>query len=166
MTDSMMSVCLFGYITKFDIDCPDAINFRCGSCSGPFKPVPDMGGMGGEMVCVNMECREYNNIRQDRINPSQQYNVRVDVSDETGTLANIKIRQSMLENRYGNPTEFTNISDHTKTAFKWQLVFKPWRIILAMMLPTGDQRNSTVMLVDALPTTLEEITTKMPSPSL
>ena len=161
--DSMMSVCLFGYITKFDIDCPDAVNLRCGSCSGPFKSVPDMGG---EMVCVNMECREYNNIGQNRINPSQQYNVRVDVSDETGTLANIKIRQSMLENRFGTPTDFTNISDHTKTAFKWQLVFKPWRIILAMMLPTGDQRNSTVMLVDALPTTLEEITTKMPSPSL
>ena len=43
------------------------------------------------MVCVNMECREYNNIRQD--NPIAS---RVNISDETGTLTNIKIRHAMF----------------------------------------------------------------------
>ena len=45
------------------------------------------------MVCVNMECREYNNIRQD--NPSQHFKIMVNISYETGTLTNIKIRHAM-----------------------------------------------------------------------
>ena len=118
------------------------------------------------MVCVNIDCNEYSNISQNRVNPSQTYNVRADVSDETGTLDNIKISQTMLERCFGNPAEFAILSDITKTAYKWSLMFKPMRIILAMMLPTGDNKNSTIRLVDAFPTTLEEITTKMPSPSI
>ena len=118
------------------------------------------------MVCVNMECREFNNIRQDRINPSQQFYVRGDISDETGTLASIKISQAMLDSYLGPPAEFAKLSDQIKTAFKWQLVLKPMRITLAMMLPNGDHRNTTIMLVEATPTTLEEVAVKMPSPSI
>ena len=117
--DSMMSVRLYGYITKLDIDCPEAVSLRCGACAGPFKVGQEYGG---EMVCVNMECREFNNIRQDRINPSQQFYVRGDISDETGTLASIKISQAMLDSYLGPPAEFAKLSDQTKTAFKWQLV--------------------------------------------
>ena len=118
------------------------------------------------MVCVNMECREYNNIREDRINPSQQFYVRGDISDETGTLASIRTSQAMLDRHLGPPAEFAKLSEQTKTAFKWQLVFRPMRITLAMMLPTGDQRNATIMLVEATPVSLEEVTAKMPSPSI
>jgi len=161
--DSLVPVCLFGYITNLNIDCPEAVGFKCGSCSGPFKTCQEQGGA---MVCVNIDCNEYSNISQNRVNPSQTYNVRADVSDETGTLDNIKISQTMLERCFGNPAEFAILSDITKTAYKWSLMFKPMRIILAMMLPTGDNKNSTIRLVDAFPTTLEEITTKMPSPSI
>ena len=34
---------------------------------------------------------------------------------------------------------------------------------LAMMLPNGDHRNATIMLVEATPTTLEEIAVKQSS---
>jgi hypothetical protein len=40
------------------------------------------------------------------------------------------------------------------------------RITMAMMLPNGDHRNTTIMLVEATPTTLEEVAVKMPSPSI
>ena len=117
------------------------------------------------MVCMNIDCKEYSNIGQDKVKPSPTFNVRVDVSDETGTLPHMRISQGMLERRFGHPADFATLSDHTKTAFKWQIMFKPMRIILAMMLPTGDNKNSNLMLVEALPTTLEEITIKMPTPS-
>lgn len=161
--DCLVPVCLFGYITKFDIDCPEAVGFKCGVCSGPFKSCPEQLG---EEVCVNMDCKEFNNTSQDRVNPSQQYNIRVDVSDETGTLASIKIRQAMLETRFGRPADFTQLSYRTKAGYKWQIMFKPMKIILAMMLPTGDRKNHTIMMVDAWPTSLEEISIKMPSPSI
>jgi len=161
--DSLVSVCLFGYITNLNIDCQEAVGFKCGACSGPFKPCREQGG---EMVCVNIDCKEYSNISQDKVKPSQTYNVRVDVSDETGTLPHMKISQRMLERRFGLPAEFATLSDHTKTAYKWQIMFKPMKIILAMMLPTGENKNSTLMLVEVLPTSLEEITIKMPSPSI
>ena len=160
--DSLVSVCLFGYITNLNIDCQEAVGYKCGACSGPFKPCQEQGG---EMVCMNIDCKEYSNISQDKVKPSPTYNVRVDVSDETGTLPHMRISQGMLERRFGHPADFATLSDHTKTAFKWQIMFQPMRIILAMMLPTGDNKNSTLMLVEALPTTLEEITIKMPTPS-
>ena len=72
----------------------------------------------------------------------------------------------MLDRCFGLPAEFATYSDHTKTAYKWQIMFKPMKIILAMMLPTGENKNSTIMLVEALTTSLEEITIKMPSPSI
>ena len=118
------------------------------------------------MVCVNIDCKEYNNTSQVRVNPSQQFNLRVDVSDETGTLPSIKIRQAMLEKRFGRPADFANLSCRTKTGYKWQIMFKPMKIILAMMLPTGDQKNYTIMMVDVRPSTLEEISINMPSPSI
>ena len=34
------------------------------------------------MVCVNMECGEYNNIRQDNL--SQHFKIMVNISYETG----------------------------------------------------------------------------------
>ena len=113
-----------------------------------------------------MDCKEYNNTSQDRAHPSQQFNIRVDVSDETGTLSSVKIRQAMLEKRFGRPADFAQLSYRTKIGYKWQIMFKPMKIILAMMLPTGDQKNYTIMMVDAWPTSLEEITIKMPSPSI
>ena len=161
--DSMVSVRLYGYITKLDIDCPESVSLMCGGCSGPFRAVAEHGG---EMVCVNMECREYSNTRHDRVNPSMQFYVRGNITDETGTLANIKISHTMLDRHLGPPTEFNKLSDQTKTAYKWQLVFKPMRVTLAMMLPTGDKRNTTIMLVEATSITLEEVTAMMPSPSI
>ena len=118
------------------------------------------------MVCSNMECKQYNNARVETLNLVHQFDVRGDISDETGSLSSVKINQAMLERLLGQPTEFMNLSHQAKTDYKWNFLLKPMKIILAVMLPTGDRKKAAVMIVDAFPSSLEEMNAKMPSPTL
>ena len=161
--ESMVVVKLYGYITRFDIDCPEAVSIRCGACKGPFKSSYEFGN---RMVCSNMECKQYNNARVETLNLVHQFDVRGDISDETGSLSSVKINQAMLERHLGQPTDFMNLSHQAKTAYKWNFLLKPMKIMLAVMLPTGDRKKAAVMIVDAFPSSLEEMNTKMPSPTL
>ena len=158
--DCLVAVVLYGAITKFDIDCDEAVSLHCGACTSLLKR--DSGTI---MACDNMECSEFGNTSPERISPTQHYNMRADVSDETGTLTGVKIFSGLLEKRLGSPTEFMMLSDQTKTGYKWQVMMKTLKITLAMLLPTVNHQTSHIMIADLAPVTLEEVATKMPSPS-
>ena len=70
-----------------------------------------------------MECGEYNNIRQDNL--SQHFKIMVNISYETGTLTNIKIRHAMCW-----PSCY-------KTAFKfhsfWELKYNIQHLVMAIL---------------------------------
>ena len=82
--DQLMIVNIYGFITRLDLDCPEAVTMKCGRCSGSLKPNVD-----GQRLCTNLECSDYQNI--DAV-PSYEYSVRADISDETGTLPSLKVR--------------------------------------------------------------------------
>jgi len=164
--ESLIIFSLYGYLTKFDIDTSDAISLRCGRCSGPFRPLADQSD-DEVSVCTSIDCGDYNTSDgQGRMSPSQQFSLRANISDETGSLTNVRVRQEMLARHFGPAAEFVDLSSQTKTAYKWQLFLKPMKFILALMLPTADMRNSTTLLVEALSADLQEITSRMPSPSV
>ena len=157
---SLAAVKVYGYITRFDIDCPEAVTLHCGSCSLGLRQDVNTG----DYLCVNMECGDFSKRRQERSSPCMKYGVRADLSDETGTITGIKMSQALLESRLGAPGEFIKLSDMTRTGYKWSVMLRPLKVILAMVLPTSDSRAGHCMVVDMMPATLEEITVKMPSP--
>ena len=157
---SLAAVKVYGYITRFDIDCPEAVTLHCGCCSLGLRQ--DLHT--GDYLCVNMECGDFSKRRQERSSPCMKYGVRADLSDETGTITGIKMSQALLESRLGAPGEFIKLSDMTRTGYKWSVMLRPLKVILAMVLPTSDSRAGHCMVVDMMPATLEEITVKMPSP--
>merc|ERR1719452_275025 len=88
----------------------------------------------------------------------------IKLSDMTRTITGIKMSQAMLETRLGAPGEFIKLSDMTRTGYKWSVMLRPLKVILAMVLPTSDSRAGHCMVVGMMPATLQEITVKMPSP--
>ena len=161
-SDDLMAVKVFGYITRFDVDCPEAISYTCGSCSGPLRR-----DCGSREVCLNLECSEYNSV-VDVSAPVKNFNMRADITDETGTLTNIKLFAPVLEKRLGLGTaaEFPMLSEQTKTFYKWQVMMKPMKITVAALLTNSMYQRYHAMIVDIVPASLEEIATKMPSPQL
>lgn len=157
-SEAMQAVNLYGFLSRLDLDCGDTVSLRCGRCCGPLD--------GMESVCSSMECEDYNVSGPSRITPSHQYYLRADVSDETGSLSGLKVSQAFLTRNLGPAAEFARLSDQTKTAFKWQFFLRPMKITLALMLPTAENRTFTGMVVEAVPATLDEICTKMPTPAL
>ena len=160
--NSLTAVKVYGYITRFDIDCPEAVVLHCSCCNLVLRK--DLNT--GDLVCDNMECREYSSRRQERSSPSPRYGLRADLSDETGTIAGVKISQALMESRIGPPGDFIQLSDSTRTSYKWSVMLKPLKVTLAMVLPTTDSRAAHCMIVDMTPASLEEITAKMPSPAV
>jgi len=159
--DPMLAVIVYGYLTRYDVDCPETIALHCSSCSELLKKSDDQ-----YLICTNMECGEFNNSRYDRPAPCPRYNVKADLSDETGTLSSVKIFQNFLEKKLGSPAEFMRLTHETRTAYKWQLMLKPVKMTIAMRLPASDSGLFHLMLVDVRPTTFEEMSIKMPSPAL
>jgi len=153
--DSLVAVCLYATIARLDLDCEEAISLRCGSCAGPLKDVQ----------CNNLECREFGCERAQRSAVRHQYAVMAEISDETGGLAGVKVGQSLLERHCGPPSEFCTISDKTRTEYKYNLVWKPLKMCLALMLPTGQSKVSHLLLVDAVPVSYEEMCARMPMPT-
>ena len=156
--EALQAVSLYGFLSRLDLDCEDTVTLRCGRCCGLLT--------GLEAVCVSMDCEDFNVSGPGRMIPSQQYYLRADVSDETGSLSGLKVSQTFLTRNLGPAAEFARLSDQTKTAFKWQFFLRPMKITLALMLPTSDSRTFTGMVVEAVPATLEEICAKMPTPAL
>ena len=62
--------------------------------------------------------------------------------------------------------EFSQLSDQTKTAYKWRWFLRPVRVSLALLLPTAESRAFTGMVAGLAPAGLEELCAKMPSPAL
>jgi len=149
--DPMLAVCVYGYLTRFDVDCPETIALHCSSCSELLKKTDNQ-----YLICMNMECGEFKNTRFDRPAPCPRYNVRADISDETGTLSSVKIYQSFLVKKLGSPAEFVRLTHETRTAYKWQFMLKPVKMTIAMRLPASDSGLFHLMLVDVRRTTLEE----------
>jgi len=98
--------------------------------------------------------------------PSQQYRLKADVSDETGTLSGIRVSSTFLIKNLGPAAEFARLSGETKTAFKWRWFLKPLKLSLALLLPTAENNYPAGMLADAAEVGLQELTAKVPAPSL
>ena len=62
--------------------------------------------------------------------------------------------------------EFSQLSDQTKTAYKWRWFLRPVRVSLALLLPTAESRAFAGMVAGLAPAGLEELCAKMPSPAL
>ena len=84
---------------------------RCGRCCGLLT--------GLEAICVSMDCEDFNVSGPGRMIPSQQYYLRADVSDETGSLSGLKVSQTFLTRNLGPAAEFARLSDKTKTALSY-----------------------------------------------
>ena len=157
--DCLVAVKFYGYLTRYDVDCPDAVSLHCGLCSGLLKYNSE-----DVLICSNIECVEFNNP-EPKSTPCQHYNIRADISDETGTLTSVKMNPGMLEKHLGPPSEFIHLSDQTRTGYKWQMMFKPLKLTLALLLQTPESKSSHSMIVDMAPVTYEEMSIKMPSPT-
>ena len=156
--DQLMTVNIYGFISKFDIDCPDVVTLKCGACSGSLKP-----NALGQRLCTNLECRDYQNLA---VSPNFDFAVRADISDETGSLVSVKVHESLLTEYFGSALQMINTSEATRTQYKWKLMLKPLKLTLAVMLSTGGMRSASYVLVSTIPVTMEERTIKMPSPTL
>ena len=156
--DQLMTVNIYGTITKLNIDSPDVVILQCGVCHGSLKP-----NMAGQKLCVNMECSDYQSLD---VSPSYDFAVRADISDESGCLGNVKIHKSLLTEYFGSAAELANMSDTTRTQFQWQLMLTPLKICLAVILSTGGHRVSQAVIVATFPVSLEEMTIRMPSPAI
>ena len=113
-----------GYITRFDIDCPEALH--CGACSLVLRQDPHTG----DLLCHNMECGDYSKRRNERSSPSIKYGVRADLSDEAGAIIGVKMSQAKLETRLGLPGKFIKLSDMTRTGYKWSMMLRPLTVTL------------------------------------
>ena len=158
--DCLMAVQLYGYITRYDLDCPDIVSLYCGLCSSLMKHNSEY-----YLVCSNIECIDFNNHETRQTTPCYHFNIRADVSDETGTLTSVKMSPVMLEKLLGPPSDFIRLTDETKTWYKWKIMFKPQKLTLALLLPTQESMSSHSMVVDMSPVTYEEMSIKMPSPT-
>lgn len=160
--EALQAVGLYGFLSRLDLDSEEAVALRCGRCGGPMA----LQAGPGETVCTSIDCGDFNVAGPGRTLPTQQYSLRADISDETGTITNLRVSGAFLLRNFGPATEFARLSGETRTAFKWKWFLRPLRLSLALLLPTGDCRGFTGMVVEAAPATLAEIASKMPSPSL
>lgn len=156
--DSILTTLVYGYITKFDIDVDGAVHYLCNLCNQQLSRKE-----GDEQHCGNLDCSNYCSTNT-KINI--QYNVRADISDETGTLISCRVNSTLLERLLGSASDFINISAATKTGFKWQFFLKPLKLSLVVMKPTREKSSTSIVIVDFSQVTLAEITTKMPSPTI
>ena len=156
--DQFMILNIYGFITKFDLDGEDVVRLNCGKCSGGLKL-----SHHSQLACTNMECSAYQNTG---IIPTYEYAVRLDISDETGSLTSVKINQAFLEEKFGPASQFSSISHITRTVYKWQLMMKPMKLSLAVMFSTGGERTSSTVIVATQAVSLQEMTSKMPTPAI
>jgi len=150
---------IYGTITRFDID-QDKVPIvrRCGNCSGLYKKDES----SPELSCLNIDCKDYRSMAENR-SVVLQYDVKVDLSDETGTLLACILRPEVMERLFGvKAADFAELSEVSRRSFKLDFFLKPLKLTLGIMLPTHDRKVVMISVVDMSPATLEEICSKMP----
>lgn len=157
--EALAAVTVYGFLTRFDLDSAEAVSLRCGRCGGA------LAAAGEESVCAAFDCRDFNVAPAPSV-PSPRYFLRCDVTDETGTMGGLRLSGTFLVNNFGPAAEFSQLSDQTKTAYKWRWFLRPVRVSLALLLPTAESRAFTGMVAGLAPAGLEELCAKMPSPAL
>ena len=156
--DQFMIVNIYGFITKFDLDSEDVVRLQCGKCSSGLKP-----DLHSQLACTNMECSHYQNTA---VVPTYDYAVRLDISDETGSLTSVKVNQAFLVEKFGPASQFCSLSDITRTEYKWEVMMRPMRLSLAVMFSTGGERTSSTVIVATQTVSLQEMTSRMPTPAI
>ena len=86
--EALQVVSLYGCLSRLDLDCEDMVTLRCGRCCGLLT--------GLEAVCVSMNCEDLDVSGPGPMIPSQQYYLRADVTDKTGSLSGLKVSQTFL----------------------------------------------------------------------
>jgi len=159
--DSMLITNVYGYITRMDIDNPKAsTQLRCGNCSWMYRA----DDASSPPCCQNIDCRDYRSTSSERI---ENYDVRVDVTDETGTLVSVPMRSEVLSRALGiDAAEYSGMSDVTRTALKWDLCFIPLKISVGIMLPTQDRRAPVLSIVFLDSANITDVCSKVPAPAL
>ena len=92
--EALAAVTVYGFLTRFDLDSSDAVSLRCGRCGGALTAV------GEETVCAAFDCRDFNVAPAPTV-PSPRYFLRCDVTDETGTMAGLRVAGTFLGNNFG-----------------------------------------------------------------
>jgi len=151
---------IFGYITRFDLDQDQApLMYKCGHCCFVLQR-----DESGALTCQNIDCREFRSRAESRP-VIVDYNVKVDISDETGTILSCNLRSDIMEKMYGvKANDFVELSGASKTSFKWDLFLSPMKLLLGIMLPTLERRAVVITVVNLQHANLEEMCSKMPTP--
>jgi len=151
---------IYGYITKFDIDLDQSVVLRCGCCAGPYKADETSHALS----CLNIDCKMYRIDGPNR-QAVHQYDVKADISDETGTILACRVRPEVLERAFGvNAQEFTELSDVGRTSFKWTLFLVPLKVCLGILLPSQDRRQPFISIVHLGHVSMEQLCANVPTP--
>ncbi|TRY73827.1 hypothetical protein TCAL_01921 [Tigriopus californicus] len=150
---------VFGYITKMDLDgdVGKIVHLRCSECHS-IIPV-------ATKLCSNIDCQAFNdhNFVQRQ---TPKWNLKMDVSDSTGTLENCRVDGDAATRLVGKIEEFVDLSEADKTSLKWRHFIQPVKLWLVILLPNMDRARSSTVILNWNPVTLDEFAKDTPIPPI
>ncbi|KAG5897442.1 hypothetical protein JTB14_002703 [Gonioctena quinquepunctata] len=114
---------LFAFVSTLDLDgLSRTLMITCGRCKMPIK--------GSN--CENTECPTV--FENEVVDPEFKFDIRITLSDHTGTLTNCQFRGGVVEEALGcTARDFSNMSDDEKAMLKWKYLMERCAIYLAVL---------------------------------
>jgi hypothetical protein len=91
-------------------------------------------------TCSNTDCSEVNKPPK---NLKILFNMRIGISDETGTLSNIRVDSKAIEDILGlSPNEYLELEQSDIISLKWKILLEKRDITIKVNLSQNENDNS------------------------
>ncbi|CAH1109944.1 unnamed protein product [Psylliodes chrysocephalus] len=144
--EKQFTVLLYSFISEFDLDgLSRTLLIKCGKCKVEIKT----------SKCENSECPTV--YENELVDPEFNFDIRVNVTDHTGTLMNCRLSGHAAEETLGcTAREFSNLSDEEKQMLKWKYLMERCAVYVAVLF-VGHQKPVISILKIRLENPLEAI---------
>ncbi|XP_058061169.1 protein hold'em [Anopheles bellator] len=153
--DEFTALC-YAVITRFDLDGPEAriVSQRCVHCRTFLPKQPSSNG------CPKEDCPgRYDSAS---VPPEAFFDITVDISDHTGTLAGCRMMSSVAESVLRcDVATFVRKSDTQRTALKWQYLLDRFALRLVVKRRTAVRFQHLFSIVDCTAADPVELESKL-----
>ncbi|XP_026292663.2 meiosis-specific with OB domain-containing protein [Frankliniella occidentalis] len=150
--EQQFTALVYAVVTHLDLHHDNVVQLKCASCNKVTSV---------ENSCSNLDCP----VEQgsETFVPRRMFNIRIDLSDHTGTLKGCRLTAETAETVLGcTVLEFGSMSDQQKDILKWNFLMERCAARILVLKASHERRQPYISLISCSIADTSEVAAKIP----
>ncbi|XP_052128503.1 meiosis-specific with OB domain-containing protein-like [Frankliniella occidentalis] len=150
--EQQFTALVYAVVTHLDLHHDNVVQLKCASCNKVTSV---------ENSCSNLDCP----VEQgsETFVPRRMFNIRIDLSDHTGTLKGCRLTAETAETVLGcTVLEFGSMTDQQKDILKWNFLMERCAARILVLKASHERRQPYISLISCSIADISEVAAKIP----